>query len=74
MIATEKITMFGVTEYAEGYHVTLTLTEPDKVDPNQPRRIIIEALNEGGCNLTQVDLIKLLAWVKENRREIWDSI
>ena len=70
----KAIEMNGVTEYAEGYPVKLNMTAPDETNPNRPVRIVIEAKNEGGCNITQVDLLELLTWVKANRKDIWDSI
>lgn len=40
-------------------------------------RWVIEAYNEGGYNSTQVDLLDVIAWVRENRPELlsadWDE-
>lgn len=49
--------MDGVREYAEGYPVELR-----RDDRNG--RLVVRALNEGGYNLTDVDLLDLLQWVK----------
>ncbi len=35
------------------------------------KRWVVIAQNEGGCNHTEVDLVELLAYVKENLPEIW---
>ena len=53
--------MSNVREYAEGYPVVLN----DERD-----RLTISALNEGGHNCTEVDLLEVIAWVKANRPEL----
>ena len=55
------IVMNGVREYAEDFDVELREYEG---------RLVIAALNEGGCNGTDVDLLDLIAWVKENKPEL----
>ena len=37
-------------------------------------RLVILAKNEGGCNCTEVDLIELLTWVKNNIPDVWNKI
>jgi hypothetical protein len=37
-------------------------------------RYVISALNEGGCNSTQVDLIDVLKFVKKNIPKLWNLI
>lgn len=55
----QGIVMQGVREYAEEFDV--------KLAPNGPGGcLVIEATNEGGCNGTQVDLLDLLAWVRQH--------
>ena len=50
--------MQGVREYTEEYPVELIRTDLG--------RVVIQALNEGGYNITQVDLVDLLDWIKRN--------
>lgn len=54
--------MEGVREYGEGYVVELHEEENG--------RLAIFALNEGGYNVTSVDLIDLIQWVKRNKPEL----
>ncbi len=49
--------MDGVREYAEGYAVDL-MRDPDA------GRLVIRATNEGGHNVTHVDLLDLLGWLR----------
>ena len=56
-----NVEMSNVREYAEGYPVVLN----DERD-----RLTISALNEGGHNCTEVDLLEVIAWVKANRPEL----
>jgi hypothetical protein len=69
-----KIQMEGVREYAEDYAVHLVETDGYYVSPNAPRpgagRLAVRALNEGGHNCTEVDLLDLIAWLKANRPEL----
>lgn len=66
-----------VREYAEFYPVFLgTLSRDDaeyadkhKVKTEAGREVIV-AYNEGGCDLTQVDLLDLIDWLKKNRPEL----
>ena len=57
--------MDGVTEYCECEDVKIK---------GKAGNEIIEALNEGGHNCTQVDLRELLGWIKKNRPDIWNNI
>lgn len=38
------------------------------------RRLVVAALNEGGYNRTEVDLIDLLQFIKQNMPEIWQAV
>ena len=55
------LVMEGVREYAEGFEVKL-----DELGG----RAIVNAWNEGGCNVTQVDLLDLLKWVEQHKELI----
>lgn len=54
--------MDGVSEYAEGYDVELLL--------NDEGILVIRALNEGGYNCTEVDLIQLINWLKQEHPDL----
>jgi len=56
-------TLIGVTEYCEEMAVSITET-PDA------ERLVVRALNEGGHNSTEVDLLQLIAWLKTNKPEL----
>lgn len=69
--------MDGVTEYAEGYPVRIRATEGvwrSTGGPKESRpgfgRLVVAAVNEGGHNCTEVDLVELLAWVKTHRPDL----
>lgn len=72
----KDIEMKGVQEYAEGMPVYLTKTDGiyaygvNKENWKGNGRLVIKAFNEAGCNITEVDLIQLIEWVKENKPEI----
>jgi hypothetical protein len=74
----EGVLMSGVTEYVEGYEVRLVETTGayfsgrDGTRPGRGR-LAIMALNEGGHNCTEVDLLEVLAWVKANRPDLMDN-
>lgn len=53
--------MHGAREYAEEFPVELDKHEG---------RYIVRAFNEGGCDLTEVDLFDLLEWIKKNKPEL----
>ena len=55
--------MKGVREYNEGMLVELDLAENDN-------RTVIVAYNEAGYNSTEVDLLDVIEWVKNNRPEL----
>lgn len=64
--------MAGVREYAEGYKSLAGGEEMiDCVDLVRIAngRIVVRAFNEGGHNVTEVDLLDLLRWLRENRPE-----
>jgi hypothetical protein len=52
-----SFTMHGVREHSEGYPVDLCR------DPASGR-LTIRARNEGGNNITQVDLLDLIDWLR----------
>ena len=53
--------MEGVTEYAEGLDVRLSVNKG---------RFVVDATNEGGYSGTDVDLVQLLEWVNKNMPEL----
>ena len=53
--------MEGVTEYAEGLDVRLSVNKG---------RLVVDATNEGGYSGTDVDLVQLLEWVNKNMPEL----
>lgn len=53
--------MEGVTEYAEGLDVKLSVNKG---------RFVVDATNEGGYSGTDVDLVQLLEWVNKNMPEL----
>ena len=69
----EPVVMCGVTEYTEGMDVCLKLTDGKyKYGVNLSEREgfgreVIRAKNEGGHNITEVDLEQLLEWVAANK-------
>jgi hypothetical protein len=63
----KSVLMDGVTEHNEGLPVRL---EYFAYSHPGPVRAVIKALNEGGCNSTEVDLLDVLSWVKANRPEL----
>lgn len=64
-------TMHGVSEYVERYPVELDRTEfLEMTKPFESSgRWIIRAYNEGRHNCTEVDLIELIEWLRENLPE-----
>lgn len=61
--------MIDIKEYNEGEKVKVCILGENKqgIDPNT---LVIRALNEGGYNCTEVDLLHLINWVKENMPEL----
>lgn len=53
--------MHGVDEYAEGRPVQLEMRQG---------RLAVLAINQGGFDGTSVDLLQLIAWVRENMPEL----
>lgn len=71
--------MDGVVEYAERYQVELVQTTgiyrfgvPDEQSEGFGRWVV-KALNEGGCNCTEVDVLQLVAWLKKNRPDLLET-
>jgi hypothetical protein len=72
----ENVTMNGVGEYVSGYPVELR--QSDGTNDINGRDIgvgrwVVVAFNEGGCNLTEVDVLQLVAWLKEHRPDLIDA-
>jgi hypothetical protein len=70
----------GVREYCEEMDVEIRATTgmyriglPDESCPGYGR-LVVKALNEGGYNSTEVDLLELLAWVKKNMPDVWSAV
>lgn len=59
--------MEGVTEYAEGFPVEISEYIPEG---KRDARLVIKAINQGGYDSTAVDLLELIAWIKENRSDL----
>ena len=59
-----EIPMAGVTEYAEGFEPALKEVEG---------RLVVEAYNESGFNVTQVDLVQLIHWLRVNRPDLLED-
>jgi hypothetical protein len=60
-----------IREYGEGKVVEII--EHDGYYYNRPEtkgRLVIIALNEGGHNSTEVDLLDVIEWVKKNKPEL----
>lgn len=53
--------MVGVREYSENY--TVELHRDDETG-----RLVIRAYNEGHNNITEVDLLDVLEWLKDNKQ------
>jgi hypothetical protein len=51
------IPLLGVRELTEGYPVELTRD-------SKTGRLAILARNEGGCNITEVDLLDMIGWLR----------
>ena len=63
--------MEGVREYAEDDPVTLEFEGPkDFSKIPEGGRWVVRARNEGGFNCTQVDVLDLLKWLRENRPDL----
>ena len=60
-----------IREYAEEMEVTIGEHE---IDEEGNTRIVIGAMNEGGHNGTDVDLLDVIEWVIGNKPEIIDEL
>lgn len=62
----------GVSELSEG----MPANTPNYVieHTEYEGQLVIKASNEGGYNCTQVVLVELLSFVKNNLPEVWNSI
>jgi hypothetical protein len=73
---TTHIAEINATEYCEGLSVNLVRTNGVYVHgaPEQEwqghGRLAIQAFSEGGYNCTQVDLLHLIKWLRNNRPEL----
>lgn len=74
-----KIELDGVTEYCEEMPVEIAETAglyiPGIAPDERPGhgRLVLRARNEGGHNATEVDLLELIAWLKNNRPDLLDQ-
>lgn len=70
------VPMAGVREYAEQYPVELELVAPNPLVPEygppatEGARWCVLAWNEARHNATRVDVLDLLAWLRENRPDL----
>lgn len=71
----EPIVMVGVNEYAEGMPVKLVgVSAKDECLPlSCDGKLVLQALNEGGCNHTLIDLNQLLSWVSINKPDMYNK-
>ena len=53
----------NIREYSEEMEVVIKFSDAYS-------RWVIRALNEGGLNFTEVDLLDLICWIKENRPDL----
>ena len=58
--------MEGVRDHCEGY-------TPELYMDDESKRLVVRAFNEGRHNVTHVDLLDLLVWIKSNRPELWNA-
>ena len=78
MTSNERAT--NIREYAEEMEVTIADWQKTDFDDNHlpipkgEKRLVINALNEGGYNGTEVDLLDVLKWVKANMPELLKEI
>lgn len=60
-----------IREYSEGYPVEIEqITKHPTIELKGVGRWIIDAQNEGGHNGTEVDLLDVIDWVKQNKPEL----
>lgn len=61
-----------IREYAEKLSVKIKKIDKYlvKENPDSKNRLVIHAKNEGGYNCTEVDLLDVIQWVKENKPEL----
>ena len=65
-----------IGEYSEGLTVEIdciTLTDRDSTQRGHPigsRRWVVRAFNEAGFNQTNVDIVDLVEWLRENKPEL----
>ena len=57
--------MTNVRDYAGGYDVVLREQFCDG-----EKRLVVVATNQGGYDDTEVDLLDLIVWVKQNRPDL----
>ena len=73
------ITCTGVREYSEAMPVTIMPGEGHwgsgpKESWEGRGRLVVRAVNEGGYNCTDVDLLELLSFVKQHMTAVWNSV
>jgi len=57
----------------DGDHYKHSISE-DIFNSYMEERLVILAHNEGHYNCTEVDLVDVLKYVKENMKDLWDTI
>jgi len=62
--------MVGVQEYCEEMSVKLIQRIDELEDGIGNGRWVIKALNEGGYNSTEVDVLQMIDWLKKNRPDL----
>ncbi len=68
-----------IREYAEGEPVEIKEIELSSYGAagtglkEGDKRVVIQALNEGGYSSTSVDLLDVIAWVKENKPQLLED-
>lgn len=69
------ITCTGVREYGDEMPVTINrLTPADAKYYRAGQELVVRAINEGGHNATEVDLLQLLRFVRDNLPAAWNHI
>ena len=61
--------MKGVQEYAEDLDVEIVKTGGLYETKKGAGRWVIQAVNEGGYNHTQVDVLHIVGWLRKHRPE-----
>ena len=79
----KQIICTGVKEYNEEYDVVMKYRNNGSRNIRDGKmekkyygygRLVIEAVNEGGCNCVNIDLLQLLSFTKTNFPRLYDGI